>query len=310
MIKIIKKEEIVTPKRYLGLIYGQPATGKTTIGCSAVKPLFIDTDGGMHRVRSKYRADSLSFSKYADILELFNEKEVLLQYETIVFDTFGSLLTLLEEHVVGLNPANKQSNGELSMKGYGVRKKEFMRLLERIVDSDKSALFLAHEKEERDGEERLIKILATGSSINDLMFCLDFVGYLSMKGSKRIINFNPTSQYYAKNSLELPENIEVPGIEEKNTFIQDYIVRFLEEKILAEKDFFSQAEKVEKLLNSKKEFNEKVSDVKSLNLIGQAKAEALFLIKKRAEKEGYEYDAEAKKFVKPEEKVLEQLSDK
>lgn len=307
MIKIMKGSEIVSPNRYFGLIYGQAGVGKSTIACSATLPLVIDTDNGIHRVESKYRADTIQPENFQDILDLFNDPKIIGKYKTLVFDTFGSFLTLIEEYVAQLAPANRQSNGDLTQKGYGARKKEFLRILEKAKKTELSVLFIAHEKEERDGEERYIRPLATASSINDLFTVMEFVGYVSMLGNTRTINFNPTQKYYAKNSLGLPTNLVIPAIDKKNTFIVDYIEKRNAEKIANEtKDLVDVNKLVLPIISDKKvEFNDRIGKIRALKFTDTEKAKAMELINKQAIIENMVFSKADGKFISKPQEVVE-----
>ena len=53
---------ILTPEKmdfsrqtFSAIIYGSPGIGKTTLACSAPKPLLIDFDRGVSRVRADHR---------------------------------------------------------------------------------------------------------------------------------------------------------------------------------------------------------------------------------------------------------------
>lgn len=307
MIKIMKGSEIVSPNRYLGLIYGSAGVGKSTLGCSATKPLIIDTDNGIHRVKKEYRANTIQPEKFQDILDLFNDPKIIGEYKTLVFDTFGSFLDLMEDYVAQLAPANRQSNGDLTLKGYGVRKKEFIRILDKAKETGLSLLFIAHEKEERDGEERIIRPLATGSSINDLITTMEFVGYVSMMGNNRTINFNPTQKYYAKNSLNLPANLNIPSIDKQNIFIQEYIEKRIAEKIANEtKDLVDVKKLVLPIISDKKvEFNDRINKIRALAFTETEKAKAMELINKQALVENMVFSKADGKFITKPQEVVE-----
>lgn len=307
MIKIMKGSEIVSPNRYLGLIYGSAGVGKSTLGCSATAPLIIDTDNGIHRVKKEYRANTIQPENFQDILDLFNDPKIIGEYKTLVFDTFGSFLDLMEDYVAQLAPANRQSNGDLTLKGYGVRKKEFIRILDKAKETGLSLLFIAHEKEERDGEDRIIRPLATGSSINDLITTMEFVGYVSMMGNNRTINFNPTQKYYAKNSLSLPANLNIPSIEKQNTFIKEYIEKRITEKIANEtKDLVDVNKLVLPIISDKKvEFNDRIGKIRALKFTDSEKVKAMELINKQAIIENMIFSKADGKFISKPQEVVE-----
>jgi hypothetical protein len=228
---LTKPNELTVKLSYAGLIYGQPGVGKTTLALSSVNPVCIDVDRGMYRIEKRYQVPSLQMENYNQLLDLLNSNE-LDNYETIVVDTLGKLIDRISDYVISNNPKYRQSNGQLTMQGWGQVKIEFRSLVKLINGKNKSVLFVAHESEEKDGDRDTTKKRpdVSGSARKDIVKELDFMGYMEMSGNKRTISFSPTSSYYAKNSLGLDAVIEVPDITSTNSFIKDVVVASLEKK--------------------------------------------------------------------------------
>lgn len=225
MTLIKKPEELPVKTTVLGGIYGQPSLGKTTLALSMPRPLLLDTDGGLHRVQEEYRTDSVPVSSYDDILAVL--KENLSDYDTIVIDTLGKLVDFMCEKAANENPKMLQSDGTFSQKGWGVVKNYFKALVKDLDKLNKNLIFVAHEKETQQGDEKYIRPDVSGSSGKDIIKELDFLGYMEIIGKKRSITFMPSSKVYAKNSLQLDNYVEIPILEkgDKNTFLTDYILK-------------------------------------------------------------------------------------
>lgn len=292
---------------FKGLIYGQPGIGKSTLALSAPNPVCIDTDKGMHRVEPQLRAPSLQVNSYEQILELLNSKE-LAQFETIVFDTIGEVLTVMEPYLIKQNPKNAKANGSLSLQGYGARKYEFIELLKLIAKKNKSVLFVAHEKEEKSGDDKVIRPDIGGSSSSDIIKLLDFVGYMEAKGNRRTISFAPTDKYYAKNSLKLDEYITIPDTKDGNSFIADKIVRMTKERLDNQAELLKQYEGVmqgvQDIVDDMEDPNESIKDLQILPVIWDSKIRAWSVFNAAAKEQGWEYDKKTKTFIstKPVEK--------
>lgn len=211
------------------LIYGQPGTGKTTLALSADKPVLIDLDRGLYRVEKRFQCPSLQVENYQQILDLLKSGE-LAPFNTIVIDTLGKLVDRMGDYVARQNPKFKQGDGTLSMKAWGAIKVQFTALVKQIFNSNKSVIFVAHEKEDKDDDIRFVRPDVSGSSGKDIVKELDLMGYMEMKGNKRTVSFTPNEKYYAKNALNLPPVIEVPNTASGNTFFQDKIVAAVAEK--------------------------------------------------------------------------------
>ena len=126
---IRKPEEIqMTEKKIRMLIAGYPGIGKSTLALSAPRPLHIDCDFGVDRVEPKYRKPFIQPGSYAEILNDLQPSN-LTDFDTLVFDTGGKLITLMSQWAI--QPDNKygQRDGSLSLKGYGFVGREFVRQL-------------------------------------------------------------------------------------------------------------------------------------------------------------------------------------
>ena len=64
----------------------------------------------------------------------------------------------------------------------------------------KSVIFVAHEREEKNGEDKQIRPEIGGSSAGDLIKELDLVGYMEAIGKDRTISFDPCEKFYGKNT--------------------------------------------------------------------------------------------------------------
>ena len=209
---LIKKPNELTVKKTLSvLIYGQPGMGKTTLALSAPHALLLDFDGGVHRVNAAHRVDTVQVSKWEEVGEVLESPDVA-EYESIVIDTAGKMLSYMDKYIMQNNPKMRKSDGTLSLQGYGVRKNMFINFVNQVSLMGKSVVFVAHEREEKNGDEKQIRPEIGGSSAGDLIKELDLVGYMEAIGKKRTISFNPCEKFYGKNTCNLPERIEIPTI--------------------------------------------------------------------------------------------------
>ena len=225
MALIKKPSELPVKTTIMGGIYGQPSLGKSTLALSMPRPLLLDTDGGLHRVQAEYRTDSVPVTCYDDVLNVL--KEDLSDYDTIVIDTLGKLVDFMCDKAAKENPKMLQGDGTFSQKGWGVVKNYFKALVKELERLDKNLIFVAHEKETQQGDEKYIRPDVSGSSGKDIIKELDFLGYMEVVGKKRSITFMPSSKVYAKNSLQLDNYVEIPILQsgDKNTFLTDYILK-------------------------------------------------------------------------------------
>ena len=224
MSLIKKKEEIELPKVILGCIVGVPGIGKTTLALSAPNPLLLDTDNGIHRVQSEYRADCVQVKSYQDILDVLEED--LSDYKTIVIDTLGELVNFMLKYFADKDKSLITRGGTYNIKIWGLVKTEFENLKLKLQLLNKHLIFVSHAKEERDGENKIYRMNVAGSTPDILNGVLDFLGFCEVVGKTRSISFTPSARFYAKNSIELNDYLEIPQLKtgDKNDFLTKEVI--------------------------------------------------------------------------------------
>lgn len=304
MTLIKKPNELTTSKIKLkGLIYGQPGIGKTSLALSAPKPLLIDFDNGLRRVAKQYQTDSVQIESYQDLLDILT-KEDISNYETIVIDTLGKMIDRIADWLAISNPKVKQADGQLSMKGWGNVKGEFQRLLKLLESKNKSVIFIAHEKEEKVGDEVMKRPDVAGSSGKDIVKELDFMGYMSMKGGKRTIDLAPNEAYYAKNSLGLNSFLEYKVLTGVNNFLSESIFDAYQDKLKKDDEL---SKEYNELIDELKIKISNIKDLEQLNSYYESvynKHDKLWssyqveanLLKGKVEELGCEFDKKAGEF--------------
>ena len=284
---LIKKPNELTVETSLSaLIYGQPGMGKTTLALSAPHPLLLDFDGGVHRVNAAHRVDTVQISKWEDVNEVLSSPEAI-EYATYVIDTAGKMLSFMDVYIMQNNPKLRKSDGTLSLQGYGVRKNMFIDFVKRITIMGKSVIFVAHEREEKVGDEKQIRPEIGGSSAGDLIKELDLVGYIEAIGKKRTISFNPCEKFYGKNTCNLPERLEIPTIIDANGSpigTNNFMSKIIDSYSTYQAKQTELSSEYEALMDVIKENIEMVTDVVSANEVAAsiAKMQHIFDSKLRA----------------------------
>lgn len=225
-MSIFKQPSALVPKYALSaLIYAQPGTGKTTLACSSPGCVLLDYDGGVTRINGAHRVPTLQVQTWEDTRAALDELRDAPAVESVIIDTVGKMLDYMTAYIVRTNPKMRAAGGGLSLKGYGVRKQMFIDLIRELTLMGKNVIFVAHDKEERRGDDTVIRPEIGGSSAADLMKELDLVGYMEMDGGQRVISFDPCGRFYAKNTCGLGGRIAVPELApgQANDFLRGVI---------------------------------------------------------------------------------------
>lgn len=255
-----KPSELAIRPTFKALIYGEPGIGKSTLALSAPNPVVFDFDGGITRVNAAFQCPALQIGNRTDangnvVLAWEVVRQALDElkaggtgFKTIVIDTAGKMLDYMSDYIIRTDRSPKHlmstASGELSMQGYGVRKRMFVNFLFECATLNMNVVFVAHAKEEKKkkGNEEFVYIRPDigGSSSGDLIKELDLVGYARANGYQRVITWNPCDEFYAKNACNLQPDMSINTIIDKNgnitgnnnfmTTIFDIYAKYLEKQ--------------------------------------------------------------------------------
>lgn len=247
------------------MIYGQPGIGKTTLSQTAPDSILYDFDEGIQRVGKKYMGayvESRQLRNWQNVLD-FIDSPAAMQFKTHIFDTAGTLLDYLAEWMIRNNPKLAKSDGGLTMNGYGALKTHFTNFVKKLKSKGFNVIFIAHDKESKEGDDTIIRPDIVGGSLGIIMRVCDLVGYMMANGKKRIICFTPTDKFYAKNTCNLPDEIEIPNFENegKKPFMAELFSKFME-NINADGETNKE---YDNLMSNFEELLSKTKDVKSAN---------------------------------------------
>lgn len=263
MFNLKMPNQIEMKKTYSALIYGRPGIGKTTLGLSAKNPVLLDFDQGIDRVNPNFWGATLQISDYNEVLDFIDSKEIE-QFETIVLDTVGAAVDCMSTFLLEQKPKLK-NGGRLSRGGYGELKAVIANLIRSLKAKKKKLIFIAHEKEENDGEDHKIirPDLGAGTGGKGIVNLMDVIGYMHKEGDKTILSFEPfDDRFIAKNSMSLSDRIEVPNpkMKGKNSFVVDVLDAAFEQK---KNDVLDNRLEYEKALNEIDDKISKISDALS-----------------------------------------------
>jgi len=199
-------------KKIRMLIAGYPGIGKSTLALSAPRPLHIDVDFGIDRIEPRYRKPYIQPKTYDEILGDL-KPENLTDFDTLVFDTGGKLISLMSLWAIKKDPKYGQRDGSLSLKGYGFVGKEFVRLMDYcFYELQKHIVILFHATEEKDGDNTKLRIKVEGQTKNNVWEPMDLGGFMEVYGNDRTIGFSNCERYFAKGTRGIHGVMKIPAL--------------------------------------------------------------------------------------------------
>lgn len=208
-------------KKIRMLIAGYPGIGKSTLALSAPRPLHIDVDFGIDRIEPRYRKPYIRPKSYDEILEDLTPINVQ-DFDTLVFDTGGKLISLMSQWAIKKDVKYGQRDGSLSLKGYGFIGREFQRLMDYcFYELDKHIVVVFHAIEEKDGDNTRLRIKVEGQTKNNVWEPMDLGGFVEIQGNNRTIGFSNCERYFAKGTRGIHGVWQVPelGPDKPNDFL-------------------------------------------------------------------------------------------
>lgn len=285
---MIVKPETMTfaDKKIRMLIAGFPGIGKTTLALSAPKPLYIDVDLSAERVSRDTLNMAVGVTQPKDYdelrkdlgmdasdLELMSVKASLADYETIVIDTGAKLQTIMSQYGKQKNPKYGQSDGSLSLKGYGWLGRECQALMDHCIYTlNKHIVIIFHAVEEKDGDDTKLRIKAEGSFKNSVWDFIDLGGFMEIRGGKRTIGFDNCERYFAKGTRGIHGVWTIPELkpETQNNFITKLFDQY---KATLEKELAEAAEGRAKYDAAMAKAREIISGLTNADSVNAASAE-------------------------------------
>lgn len=296
-MRIIKATDSIPVEHPVFLIFGQPGIFKTSLGYSCKDPLLLDFDKGAHRAAN--RRDTLAIDSWADIAELMAKPAVLDPYSTIVVDTAGRCLDFITADIAANDP-KKAPGGNLSQQGWGVLKNRFRTWTSQLRTLGKDVLLIAHDKEDKDGDTRVVRPDIVGGSYGEVMKIADFVGYGYMSGKDRILDFNPTDRWIGKNPAAW-EPFKVPPVGKAQTFMAELFDRgraalgaISDESAKITQQIEEWREQIA-TFTTVEECNRAIPEIKRLPTVSQPQVSKLLL--DFAKTLGFEFDKAKKQFI-------------
>lgn len=293
-LKIVTPSEPIVTENLITTLFGQPGIGKSSLAFSAEEPLMLDFDGGAQRALG--RKNTVRVTAWADVASI--SAEDVAPYKTIILDTVGRALEFLAADLIASNPKYARTSGELTMQGYGALKTAFAQWLSRIRTFGKHIVLIAHEKEEKDGDNTIVRLDAMGATRTEVVRLSDLVGFVSANGNARQLDFNPTDRHTGKNCAGF-DALPIPHLAQQPLFLAGVLSEAMTRMNAETEAMRSRNEE----LAHWREVIEKIPDCDGINsATGEVPNDQVIkkMLMDRTAALGLVWDKTAKKFIVPE----------
>jgi len=216
-MKVIEPNEPIHVTHVAALLYGDPGVGKSTLANTAKDPVILDFDRGAHRAHNRRRV--IQPDNIAEAVAWLEGHAS--EFGDVVIDTAGRMLDMMAVEIMRDDP-KRGKNGALDMQGWGVLKTRFVTFRNRVTTLGKDLILLAHAKEEKDGETRILRPDIQGGSLAEVLKASEFVGYMTTLGGRRVIQFSPSEQSIGKNPCQWAP-FDVPHYAASPSFLADIL---------------------------------------------------------------------------------------
>jgi hypothetical protein len=183
------------------LVYGMGGVGKTTFAATFPRPLILDFENGAKYFKQRgIDVDVVRIDKWFSADDKKGLAKLMENYDSLIFDPIGEMMEKLIHSDQVSGSKYRQSDGSLTIAGWGKVKDHARSTLKWARDLGKNVLLVAHVDEKMD-EETMVKRPQIATKIGDeIIAMVDIVGYLdiiTVDGvEKRVVRVNPTDKRY------------------------------------------------------------------------------------------------------------------
>lgn len=195
-MKIENTKNITVEDNVVMILYGRGGVGKTTFAATAPNPLLIDFENGSKFLGERgLSCDVIRMQDWFTHDDLLQLKDLLPKYDTIIMDPIGEAMEkLINSHSLD-GKKFRQSDGSLSMAGWGEAKRQMKSLVKWLRDAGKNVILVAHVAEGKDGEATTYRIQIATKLSDELPTMVDIISYMGVRktaeGKKEVILYTP-----------------------------------------------------------------------------------------------------------------------
>lgn len=205
------------------LLYGASGMGKTRMGATFPRPLFLDLEGGLRstiRVKSVLRYPKNPKEKITSLDQVKKFYKLVKEtqnpnFETIVIDTLTELQGLVSKNVLSKYDANRMYDDQMTMADYGKANRDFLNIIRLFLNLPYHIVFTAHAIQVDDPEQQVYPKFVGKQIGPDLQRVMEMIGFCHVVkgkdgGSEYMVSFRASPRYVAKDRMGIVEK-DIPN---------------------------------------------------------------------------------------------------
>ena len=190
------------------IVYGKGGVGKTTFAATAPGVLILDFESGSKYLGQRgIKAAVVRLSAWLTEEDKRELRAAIKKYQTIVVDPLGEAMEKLMDSFSLNGPKYRQPDGSLTMAGWGEAKKKMRAFIKWLRDTGKNVIIIAHDSEEKDGEQIVHRIQVATKLREELPAIVDVISYMGV----RMVDGRPARVLYTPRQGEKFESKDRTG---------------------------------------------------------------------------------------------------
>jgi len=181
---IERTSEIKVSENLVMLVYGRGGVGKTSFAASAPKPLILDFENGTKYLGERgFDIDTIRLDRWLSAGEKGRLMQLIAPYKTIVIDPLGELMEKIINSPYIMDKKYRQTDGSLTMAGWGEAKKQIRDFVKVLRDSGKNVVIVSHVTTTPTEAGLQHRILVATGIRDEIPNMVDVISYLGVRKS-------------------------------------------------------------------------------------------------------------------------------
>ena len=139
-------------KNYIGLIYGDPGSGKTSTLAQIPRSLLIGCEVGWKAIPGIHAVPALDYTSVLTVINQLKKSEVKEKYDVVVIDTVDALYYITEKYILNKHGVSRLNDLEWGL-GHIEIEALWKNIIKSIIKEGYGLMLIGHRAVRRDPED-------------------------------------------------------------------------------------------------------------------------------------------------------------